>query len=207
MPIVDGDYLRVTADLLDPRGNHVMNVWHFQVTGVASPTDANVVSAAEAEILQLYALFDEDIVSGYSDNLILIDKVDWVIDHWETIYTLSNDAWPPGYTPGAVADELPPGVSSMITLGTLLRKHSGRKYFSGYGEGANTAAGLILAAVMSDMANVAAEILTPRAIPVDGGSLIHVVPNYKGTVMNHVVFTVMNNIWRSQRRRQPGVGI
>lgn len=207
MPLDVNDILRTTVCFLDPDGSQIQNVWWHRVLTAAPASDADAVTAVISDISQIYGQIDSNYPVGTTVNFVLIDKVSWEIDSWRTQYTVGIEGDWGSWVPAAAADRMSPAVAALVRMNTLLRKHSGRKYFGPFTEGENSAAGRIGAGMMTALSGVHTAILNAMNFPAGGGSIAVVVPNMSGFATNEINSCVSNNIWRSQRRRQPGVGI
>lgn len=207
MPLAVNDILRTTVSFLDPDGSQIQNVWWHRVETAPPASDADAITSVMNDVAQMYGTIDQDMPATMTVNFVLIDKVEWEVDSWRTQYTVGIEGDWGSFTPAAVADRMSAEVAALVRMNTLLRRHSGRKYFGPFTEAVNSADGRIGVGFMTALTAMHTAMLSTVNFPSGGGNLLLVVPNMAGPATNNIVSCVTNNIWRSQRRRQPGVGI
>lgn len=201
------DVFRVTTNFLDQMGSQYLNVWHLKATGTGTATDEQTINAVSSHVVDIFAQFSALMHNGMTPNTVQIDKVDWIADHWEVMYTLGVIPFPALTAPAATGDVLPFGTCALLRLNTMLRKHSGRKYLGGFSETHNNTSGLMTPALQNAIIAGAVAVLAGEDIPTTSLHLDEVIANTNGFSTNDVITCVVGTTWRSQRRRQPGVGI
>lgn len=211
MPIEPNDILRCTTKVLSPNNNYSLNVWWFKATGTGSAAEADVSTAAEAAIESFFGTLGTRMKVGTTFPELLLDQVAWELTpappSWKTLQTLTLQPWGETFNPAGSGEPLPTQDAVLLRMITSLRKHQGRKYFGPFTEAENNAEGLVGAAFIQDIVTVSTNLMTAHSIPNSTMELVFVVPNMSGPATNIFNTIIVGNVWRSQRRRQIGVGI
>jgi hypothetical protein len=209
MTVAVNDILRATLTWLDRDNSKVMNTWWFKAIGTGTAENLPVFNTISDKMTLIFSNFIDDLHIEFVSDVLLVDKVNPLVGPWEVTENIGLGHLDGGDMSGVegLTDPLPAGNAVMMTLGTILRKHSGRKYFGGFTEAANGDNSRVAATVITHVAAASFTILGTESVPLTSIELLSVVPNMAGFATNQIVSTVVQGVWRSQRRRQPGVGI
>lgn len=208
MTVAVGDILRASFKWRDVNGSAIMNVWWLKAVGVGTAANSDVMTGIETWLGNIYVNFNTFLDDDQIGDEILVDKVSPTIGPWEVLETVGlKDPILTSFDGEAIGEPLPFGVSALMRLQTPLRRHQGRKYFGGFTEAVNGTDGKLLPAIVTAIAAASFDIMAPVIVGASAVELECVIPVMAGFATNTVNATVVNNIWRSQRRRQPAVGI
>jgi len=196
MTVQNGDVLRITAKL-QYNGNDIQNVFHLFNYGSAE--NDNVVSAAiETRIDTAYSYLNV----YYPDDIIYTTIAIWNVTQGVPV---SENAWPTMTAGGAgTADASPLQLAPLIKFGTAIARSQGRKYLGGFVEGQQDDGGTIGAVLQVALVTWAGHFLSS----VIGGAAQMAFGNWNSTLgrfASYVAYTI-DNYYRTQRRRVPGVG-
>lgn len=198
MAIFDGNVIRTTVEMEIDGANIVQNVFHWLYTGTTVIDDQVAVDDMRDHIQSGgFAILDIDITTritfvGYSN------------------FNLSLGAplpFSPAVNPLAgldVGESLPFQVAALLSFPTGVSRSIGRKYIAGYCESSTDGGGNILGAPLGLLAGTAAVwILTP-VVEFGTGKFGNTDP----AGLSFVPWSSfrLDTLFRTQRRRIPGVG-
>lgn len=210
MPIEVNDIVRGAAKILLVSGDYAMNVFWYKLTGTGSADEADVFDAVVANLKALYNLISAQMKAGTTFPEVVVDHVAWEETPpppgWKVQQTLGIGEWSPTIPPAAAGDPLPFQDAPCIRMVPVLRKHQGRKYLPAFTETHNTATGYIDPLLMMDLADFGAQMVLLTTVPNSALFLRMVIPNMTGPATLEFNQTIIGNVWRTQRRRQRGVG-
>lgn len=211
MPIENGDILRARSEMQFPDSSKLQNVWWFRVTGTGEADEADVAGEIEDALEVMHTMLLPFFYIGMSFTTLVIEQVAWEETPppagWKVQQTLQDAPWMELLECTNVANLLPPANAAMFRMVPVLRKHQGRKYLGGFTENDNLATGLISEALQAELLDVAACTVFTYAIPNSALFFNFVVPNMSGPATLGFTEVIVSNRWKSQRRRETGVGI
>lgn len=198
MTIQPGDVLRVTWEMQDAGGNTFQNVYYWRHGGIAPVADSVFLAAAAAHIdtamvnLHPFQMDNVDPTVMKTYNETQADPLDDV-----DLSPLSGGSGGP--------DSLPFQVSGLVTFSTGLRKSLGKKYMGPIIRAATTGSGNLSPTLQTALAAYASQILTNLT----AGGETFLVGHYRAATAVFVdwIGSIVENIFATQRRRKPGVGI
>jgi len=196
MAVAQNDVLRVTAEM-SQGVDALQNVYHIQSDNVASVSDAQALLDMGLIMDGLYNLVDASMHDGVSFDSVRVQNV--------TQGVLMGSTPFPVLTVGLdTNDPLPFQAAALITYPTATPKTRGGTYFGGFTEANSDTAGAISSALQTVLVAVGVKILTQQNVA--GNLYTFVLVNrLLGTVIPYVS-AIVHAVWRTQRRRRPGVG-
>lgn len=205
MPVSDGEILKVVVVVDMPDTVIANNVYHYRLDDPTpdNPTDAQILTALDAEMTAIYELWDDEMHSGTNINKLVCDKVEWnaVDDVWETVEHIGEALL--DIDGLGISNPCPHQVACNITFNTSDPRRQGRKFFMSPSEDGLDGSD-VTAAVLTVLGNMASEILSDRAVT-GSAELVAGIPTNLGTFLPLAIAAV-NSIAATQRRRKPGVG-
>lgn len=196
MSLQDNDVIRVTAKMSRASSlGEIQNVYHIRYDG----------SSVSYETLW-------DAVATWLDDAYgnIVDEIHPNV-HFDTIEMFNvtqdepvgEDAWPTLTAGTGASDMLPAQTSPLVLFPTNTARSQGRKFLPPVGEESQSN-GVLLAGVLTSMANYAADLL--ENIPV--GVWSAAVGNYNPTLARFApwISAIVKDVLRTQRRRVAGVG-
>lgn len=206
MTVAVNDILRVRATMLDSWSQKHMNVWWCKATGAGTATNGDtftgVLDMIDGIYLNLMNIMD---LTAQTDTL-LVDKVSWLTDGWEVIETIGYGAWGGMFIPNEEEEAIAPDKCILLKQVPALRKHQGRKYFGCLTQFVNDN-GLVSAAGVLAVLMAGEDSVVGWVVPNSSIVLQMVIPNMSGPATNVYTQNVVGNIFRTQRRRYPDLGI
>jgi hypothetical protein len=194
--IQDGDILRITCKM-HCGASQFMNVYHMKYTGTAPIDGADATDLINEFIDYAYTFIDQCYDDSFKFDTIEIFDVtqDLPVDEvpW---YSLVN-----GGDNGAM---LPYQLSELVVFGTDAPRCSGRKFLPAMLETKALADGVIDSATLATIAGWAANLLAGVVFP-DGAGTIGAWSKKYSRFAPFLV-AVVDDLFRTQRRRVPGVG-
>lgn len=190
-----GDIIRMDDIMSYNNLSEVVNVYHFQLAGEDTVSDADLLAAMVTYADGLHSQLD-DIQSA---SLFYIGQkvTNLTVPHVVGENTYSGT--PHGTVTG---DTLPPGAAGLVTLSTGTFKARGRKFIAGIAT-TFTSTGILNGGALSNLENYAAYLvglLAPEGIPMYAGVVA------KSGVFAPFVTAAVRSVIAYQRRRKQGVG-
>lgn len=207
MTIAVGDRFRVTATFQFADLSKFQNVYWIRVGGSGTATDADLVTAVKSALISLYENVDIAMQANITADTVLIDRVDWVLDHWEVLETLYDGAWAAGLSFGDAGTLLPRMAAVLVRMIPAIRRHQGRKYLGGFTESSNGGSGAIEVATINLAVAYSLDLMSSYSIGGSSCTFDFVIPNMSGNATNNIISCVVPSTWKRQGRRQHGVGI
>lgn len=207
MTVTDGDILKVVVSWECPAFVIAQNVFYWQLNDPTpdNPTNAQIITALDTELTAMYGDLQTALSTEYEVEDFKTDRVEWVVDKWETVENLGlNDLSIVGSNAN---DAVPHGVAAVITATTTRPQTRARKFLPGFGENLfedSTLSGTILVA----LAAFITEWLNDRTV-VGSAEIVPVVLGMVGASEGNIyplLAAAANAISGYQRRRKPGVG-
>jgi hypothetical protein len=198
--------VRVTFDM--PDETIAQNVWAWQLTDPSEliDDDQDVVDAVAGKLDEIYEYIQSFLANTVTIAEAVVEAVEWVVDHWETIRTL-------GYIildliGGSGEDMLPHGVAAVFGANTATPKTRARKFIPGIQE-ENMVDSVLSGPLLAAMGNMGTAWLNPEQV---GGVQAYLIPEVlctgektKGT-SKILTSYFADGVAGYQRRRKPGVG-
>lgn len=191
------DVVRVTAKMSFESTEDILNVYHMKHTGSASATDAAFSTAAATWLEVIYTT----ILSYLSDEVT-----------FETIefYNVTQDRpmaeipWPTLTIGSDAGDALPLQCAALVSLPTGVKRVVGKKYIGGLTETNSINGGHVSAAAQTALAAFVVQLLNDYV----SGTLTLTAGTYNDitAVFRELISGIVDQIFRSQRRRVRGVG-
>lgn len=190
------DIIRVTARF-QMFEEDVQNVYHLRTSGTGSQTDAAFDASVVTWLESVYNVLNGQI----SDEF---ERLDIVIQNLSEGTPARFSQWTTYPTPTDTNTPLPLQVSALITFPSDTVKSIGRKFIGGFTEADNVDPGVPIAAVLADLATLAAAILTGFT----SGTLTVKPGNWNADTafFANWIFATVAGFWATQRRRRAGVG-
>lgn len=196
MAVAENDVLRVTAEM--SAGNDALqNVFHVQSVNAASVSDAQALLDMGLIMDALYDLLDASMHDGVTFDNVRVQNVTQ-----DTL--LGSTPFPVLSVGGDTADPIPYQACALITYPTAVPKTRGGNYYGGFTEANSDGNGAISSALQTVLALVGTKILTQQDVAGNLWDFV-LVNRLLGTVIPFVS-TIVHAVWRTQRRRRPGVG-
>lgn len=196
MTVNQNDILRVTAEM-SIGVNDVQNVFHYQYVAVADVTDALALLDSAVIMETLYDIILSDIGDALTFDQVRVKNV--------TQNTLLGSTPFPVLIAGTeLGAPLPLPDAALITYPTAVPRTRGGTYFGGFTEIANVEQGNIASATVTRLLAVGVRALQEQNI---AGRLYQfvLINRLLGTVIP-LTSAIVHPIFRTQRRRRPGVG-
>lgn len=207
MTVTHNDVLRVRAIIEMPDLVQAQNVYYWQLDDPTpnNPTNAQIETALDTKVTAMYT----DLVGSITDeeevDHIEIERVEWDVDHWETVENLTDKSIL--VTGSGDFDMIPHGGAGVVTGNTARPQTRARKFLPGLLEAQiteSTMGGSMLAAIgafavewLLDQLVTGAAYLVPVVLGQSGASAGLIYP---------ITEAVISSIIGYQRRRKPGVG-
>jgi len=201
------DLLKVVVKWNNAWGSQIQNVYHMVARGADTVDDTAVIPIIQDFLEEVYGAFDQ-----YMDDDVdliewIVDRVVFVVDHWETIEHITEQFALTGVSPSETGAALPPGVSAFTRGRTDVSKHEGRKYFGGFTEPDNDVDGEMTATVTAAVASGASHLLEEYEVPGYDLSLTPVVLDVNQNIYRFMDNLITKAAWAYQRRRKQYRGI
>lgn len=207
MAVSDGDVLKVVLSVEAPDIVVAQNVWYYRLDDPVpdNPTNTQIINTLQTKFQAMATDIAAVLSDEYTWDVIKTDRIEWQVDHWETVENLGEKNVLVDGT--AIQDAVPHGVAGLITAVTSRPQTRARKFLAGFGEGEfadSTLSGTLLTA----MAALIVEWLTDATVT--GSAVLEpVVVGQSGPsagLIYALVAAAANGIGAYQRRRKPGVG-
>lgn len=207
MSVVSGDFIRTSARFKNSESGDVVNVYHFSALGTGSATDADIMTAIEAQLSVMYAFIASQMPAGQDPYDIRHDIVSWVGGKETVIRTMGTRTWTLTTPPSGSTDMMPAMDGVIVNLRTTEPKTFGRKYLGALLEGGQVSGNLTSAALAQFVSYAAAclTVITSGTISLEPGVISYKV----GSAVPHwaaFVAAVVNSILGTQRRRRKNRG-
>lgn len=196
MAVQQGDVLRATAEM-SIQVDDLQNVLHYRLVSVSEVENSQALLDVAAVLDSLYDHIDGNMGDGVDFDQVRVQNITQDV-------LLGATAWPTLVAGGLVDDLQPRQAAALVTFPTAVPQTRAGIYFGGFTESANTTNGNITSVLLSNLLDLANEALTVQDI---GGNLYeYVLVNREfGTVIT-LVSAIVHLVWRTQRRRRPGIG-
>lgn len=196
MTVVQNDVLRMTAEM-SVGSFDIQNIFHYQYTSVASVTDAQALLDAAVILEALYDIILEDLSITMTFDQVRVQNITQDV-------LLGTTGWPVLTAGEEASGALPLTNAALLTFTTAVPRTRGGTYYGGMTEIQNTTAGTILAATVTRLVALALEQLTEQNL--SGRLYSYILVNREfGTVIPFTA-AIVHTVFRTQRRRRPGVG-
>ena len=199
MAVSTGDIIRVAARQSYWHSDDVINVYHYQRLDIAGDiTDLQAMT----DISTVLETVHGPLATYQTDNFYYEDLTFYNLNDDTSMGTLS---WPT-LTAGGVTQtlSLPQQSAALVSLRTGVPNVVGRKYFGGFSENDNASGGGLSAALIAALATGAANLI---------GQFVGTYGTWQAGTLNApaglvrpFIQAVVNEIFRTQRRRTYGVG-
>lgn len=197
MTVVQDDVVRATGET--SRGtNAIQNVMHFRSTNVAPITDAQALVDIALVMDGVFTTLVGFITTGLSYDQVRAQNVTQNV-------LLGTAAYPTlvgGTVPG---DQLPLQSAAIINFPSAKPRTRGSVFLGGFTETDNATTGILSAGLQTALVSMAIILL---------GEIVTGPNSWRYVVFNTLLKTfvlptgsVIPAVWRTQRRRRPGVGI
>lgn len=197
MTVVQNDVIRATAETT--RGtNAIQNVLHFRSTNPASVSDAQALTDMAAALDSVFSNLIGHITTALSYDQVRAQNVTQDV-------LLGTAAWPALIGGTKAEHQLPLQSAAIVTFPTAKPKTRGSLYFGGFTELDNEATGIVSATLQTQLVAIAVQLLAE--IVLGPNSWRYVVFNTALKTFVLPTGSVIPQVWRTQRRRRPGVGI
>lgn len=196
MAVAENDVLRCTAEM-SAGTDALQNIFHLQSANVASISDAQALLDVGLILDALYDLIDASMHDGVTFDAIRVQNITQ-----DTL--LGSTPWPVLTVGGDTADPVPFQAAALVTYPTAVPKTRGGNYFGGFTEANSDSSGGISSALQTVLVSLGVKILTQQNV---AGNLYDfvLINRALGTVIPFVS-AIVHAVWRTQRRRRPGVG-
>ncbi len=191
-----GDIIRLDDIQSYNNLSEVVNVYHFQLAGEDTCTDAELMAAMLTFVNGFHGQTDD--VQSALQFFVSFKVTNLTTKTLVGLHTFSGT--PHGTISG---DAIPPGAAGLVTFSTGLLKARGRKFIAGIATSL-TSAGIVNGLVLSSLADYAAYfigLLAPEGIPMYAGVVA------KGGTFAPFVSAAVRTVIAYQRRRKQGVGV
>ena len=203
MTISDGDVLQAVVDFVLPGGQHQQNKFTWLATLASGQSEAVIALAIATALGLLYDELSAEIPSTIGDPDVMIDKIEWVTDHWEVAENVAETV--ASITPTNGSEYLPLPSTAYLVGRTARPRSRGRKFMPTFGEDRQSGSGLISAA-QTAMAGALVEYLNDIEISAGNTLIPGVASTVTGTFLPFVS-GLAASILGTQRRRHPSRGI
>lgn len=208
MAVNDGDVLKVVITFDCPNLVVAQNVHYYRLDDPApdNPSNAQILTALDTQLTTIAQQLDDHQAQDYSWAEFTAERVEWNVDHWETVENIGTAVL--GVTGLNASDASPHGVALVITAQTSRPQTRARKFIPGIVETVwtdSTATGTLLGGA----ANYVSQWLLDISV-VGAAELIPVVVGQSGPsagLVYALVVGVISAVAGYQRRRKPGVGV
>jgi hypothetical protein len=205
MPVTDGNVLKVVVSIDAPDSVECLNVYWYQLSDPTpdNPTDAQIISALDAEMTTVYEGWDDEMASTYTVDTMSVDRMAWNATDliWEVVEHIGESLL--DIDGLGISDAVPHGVAAVITFPTDDPKRRGRKFFPGMAEDGVTSSTLI-GAVQTVLAAIGTAIINDVNVLGSAELIAGIASDYGQFIP--LALAVVNTIAGYQRRRKPGVG-
>lgn len=116
------DVFRIAARMFGPANQDFINVWHVQITGYVTGTDAVVAQELVDELSLLYQPLEAIVSNTQTDN-------DMSVVNVTTSAVLGSFGWTSVLNPAGTGDRLPPQSSAFGYFRTGISRRIGRKFW------------------------------------------------------------------------------
>lgn len=208
MAVTDGDVIKVVQTIECPALVIAQNVYYWRLDDPTpdSPSNAQIVSAVDTRLDDMYSQIDADMSTEYQASDFTVERIDWDGTKWETQENVgTGDITVVGEN---AADAVPHGVAATVTANTSRPQTKARKFLTGIVESL-VADSTWSGTVLTSLALYIISWLTDQAV-VGSAELIPVVVGQSGLSAGSVyplIAAGANAIAGYQRRRKPGVGV
>jgi hypothetical protein len=193
----NNDILKVTARMNSTAGGAVENVFTFKWTGLFSADDSAVMD----HVADYLETFYSHLVSHQTNTLTYQDIE--AFNHTQDRPVASHN-WPTLTAGSSSGGYQPLAVSALTFFRTGLSRILGRKFWGGLINSALNSA-VLDSGLITDLALLVIDVLTPNGSLIDGGTLTSGVLD-KGGVFREFTDGTVSTIPAYQRRRKQGRG-
>jgi hypothetical protein len=176
----------------------VQNTFHVHNNGCGTLDDDTVIDEIEARLDSAY----NGLESTMHQDL---QQVDMLLFNVSTKEPIGVGTWATFSGGEKATDPLPPQDSALVLFNTKSNKSQGRKYLGVFSEDATTSGGRVSGNLLTDLATWAAVLIAPWIVGT--GSLEFGNWSEDKQRFAEWVSVTIHDVWRTQRRRQFGVGI
>lgn len=199
MTVSNNDVIRTTVDMRFNAVNVIQNTFHCRYTGASGVSEQSVVDAIRVQLEgALWVAIDVDI----STSITFIAYLNFNV----TVNAPMPDAVPTLVTAGLhVAEVLPLQVAALLSFPSAVSRSIGRKYIAGYTESATDGGGVITVGASAPLLIAAANLVGSFTILAGNG----IFGNFVAIPPTFIAWTSgrLDTLFRTQRRRVPGVGV
>lgn len=195
--VLVGDVVKVTAQFTWDDTETFQNVYYVKHAGSATATDIAFHNACAAWLETLYT----PLLSYLSTKLDFDEVVTYNVTQDIPMIT---GAWPTLTQGSDAGDPLPTQCSALVSFPTAKKKVIGKKYIAGATETNNLSGGILSSAFKTALASFGAAVLSgyvSGTIVIDPGTY-----NVITGVFNELLTSLVDDLFRTQRRRVKGVG-
>jgi len=196
-PVAVGDIIRVTARMQIQNLDDLVNVFHYKVVTNSTLSDDAFMIEVAADLDASYQIINPEISS-------LVTYVDIDGQNVTQNELLPAKPWPVLVNGADIGALLPQQVAACVFYRTLTPKIRASKFLGGYTENSNNAVGAIDAAAITNLTTYGVDAL----VGINQPNVVATYGAYNKPLdrFTPVVQSVVPAVWRTQRRRRPGVG-
>ena len=203
MSVLEGDILRIVAELAFADASLMQNVFNAVLTTEGGSTDDTDTVDDMVEWMEgMYANMSGNLHQDITTSEVVVYVYDPVDDDWDEV---GRSPWT--LTTNSGTHLLPRAAAALIAAESLDPDVTGRKYLGGLTEGGYENSAWV-AAVLTNLGLFAADWVAQFVGTTTGGTFTPAVWSVPlGAVQAFNGVTFINSVAAYQRRRKPGVGI